>query len=256
MANEDYFQVGLAHAEPREIGTALVKNTPSMAGVAILAVAYVVGSAAGMRAVEHLTSWTFGQTLYFTALNVVAGDFQLGFEPATRLGRMLAVINPLVGLILFGVFIALLTMTFQPTEYSVMSSGSGRPPGGGGGAPPPPAQPVATPKPATTQTDASGRDLPQKLTSEISRAQEQAQAREARGENASEQARTAADLRRAHETLLSAQRQVVNAEQALRDAETLANSALAEALFHIGHDHDIRAPLKATFRKPDKPSGT
>jgi hypothetical protein len=74
-------------------------------------------SAGAFYFIEHPVAragpWSFGQVLYYTLQSMFAGSLQFNYDPLTIGGKVIVVVNTLVGLTLFGVFIAVVTMSFQ-----------------------------------------------------------------------------------------------------------------------------------------------
>lgn len=90
---------------------------PILVALALLAV-YVVVSSVGISALEK---WSFLHAAYFTVINVTTVGFG-DVIAATHAGKVLSGVNAFAGLIAFGVLVALITLAFQPGEFTGTAS--------------------------------------------------------------------------------------------------------------------------------------
>jgi hypothetical protein len=61
--------------------------------------------------------WTFFKSLYFTVINTTTVGFG-DIVPLSSIGKTVSCINAILGLIFFGIFVALITLAFRPESYS------------------------------------------------------------------------------------------------------------------------------------------
>ena len=115
MAEE---RLALIIAPRRQIVRDFRANTgPILVALVALAV-YIVLSSLIISLVEK---WSFLHAAYFTVINVTTVGFG-DVTAATHLGKVLSGINAFAGLIAFGVLVALITLAFQPGEFTGTAS--------------------------------------------------------------------------------------------------------------------------------------
>src|SRR6266852_1306839 len=76
---------------------------------------YILLSAAAVCRSEE--SWSYSKALYFTVINVTTVGFG-DVVPSGGMSRGIACINAFAGLLFFGVLVALISLAFQPGEYT------------------------------------------------------------------------------------------------------------------------------------------
>jgi len=87
--------------------------------VALAAVAaYILLSSLLISAMEK---WSFLHAAYFTVINVTTVGFG-DVTAATHLGKVLSGVNAFAGLIAFGVLVAVISLAFQPGEFTGTAS--------------------------------------------------------------------------------------------------------------------------------------
>jgi hypothetical protein len=170
--------------------------------------------------------WTFGDVVYFTALNIISGNSQPTFDACNVAGKVLTVANPLVGLTLFGIFIALLTMIFQPSEWS-FRSGTESPEGGTG-----PHRRFDSSQ--NTSIESTPDALGTVLEQEIARAEEKLGESTNTNNPNDAVATVLKELRETVGQLRAAQEAYAHAERSLNERAAEARSRLAAAGPHIG----------------------
>jgi hypothetical protein len=90
---------------------------PILVALAAMAV-YVVLSSLVISAMEE---WSILHAAYFTVINVTTVGFG-DVTATTHLGKVLSGVNAFAGLIAFGVLVALITVAFQPGEFTGTAS--------------------------------------------------------------------------------------------------------------------------------------
>jgi hypothetical protein len=81
--------------------------------IAAVWVLYILASSAVIRIWE---GWGYLHSCYFTLINMTTVGFG-EVTPLTQQGKLVAGVNSVVGLILFGVFVASITMALQPSSF-------------------------------------------------------------------------------------------------------------------------------------------
>ena len=104
----------LAIAAPLDVARDVKKNSPWVLAIAGALCIYVLASAWLASLFE---GWTYLHSCYFTVINITTVGFG-DVVHVTHPGKLLAGFNAFVGLILFGSFVAALTMAFQPSSWS------------------------------------------------------------------------------------------------------------------------------------------
>lgn len=75
---------------------------------------------------EHLKNeiiWDYWNSLYFTLINMTTTGFG-DFVPASGWGKLLAIVNALVGLVLFGLLVAIFAMALQESRQKAAENNS------------------------------------------------------------------------------------------------------------------------------------
>lgn len=101
------------------------KNFPWVLGIILFAISYVLLSAAAIRTFEN--NWSFLHACYFTVINMTTVGFG-DVVPLTHGGKLIAGLNSLVGLLLFGVLVAIVAMALQPSGWSADLTSTGSSP--------------------------------------------------------------------------------------------------------------------------------
>lgn len=91
----------------------LRSNMRWIIAIAAVWVLYTLASSAVIRIWED---WGYWQSCYFTLINMTTVGFG-DVTPLTQQGKVVAGVNSVVGLILFGVFVASITMALQPSSF-------------------------------------------------------------------------------------------------------------------------------------------
>jgi len=239
MTNDERLSVTtqLVVAERYQIRDAVIRNTPSMLWVAGACVAYLLTSTIAFPRVESL-SWPFSKALYFTALSVFAGSNAFGYDPMTSLGGFIVILNVLIGLILFGIFIAIVTMSFQPTEVTATATS-----GAGGAGGPLTVGPLVIGLPASAQ--ASGAQVERSVNAAIEKADQILKEKEVAKEKDLGLAEVRTKLQESSSALRQARMQFEAAEGALMVAEGEASAQLNRAPYYMGLDADLVVPRPA-----------
>ena len=81
--------------------------------IALVWVLYTLASSAVIRIWED---WGYWHSCYFTLINMTTVGFG-DVTPLTQQGKVVAGVNSVVGLTLFGVFVASITMALQPSSF-------------------------------------------------------------------------------------------------------------------------------------------
>jgi hypothetical protein len=118
---DNVMQLMVAPAE--EVGRDIRKNLPSVLGLLMVTVAYILISSAVIRSLE--SGWTFLHACYFTVINMTTVGFG-DVVPITHVGKIVAGVNGFVGLLLFGILIALFTLALQPSGWSATLTSADR----------------------------------------------------------------------------------------------------------------------------------
>jgi hypothetical protein len=114
MAESDRATLALVIQPCRPIlRDAWANRVPVLAALGLL-IAYIVLSSALIAYVEQ---WSLPRAAYFTVINVTTVGFG-DVTAASRGGKLLAGVNAFAGLVLFGVLVALITLAFQPSQYT------------------------------------------------------------------------------------------------------------------------------------------
>lgn len=96
------------------IAADLRSNKTFIYGVGLIIVLYVFLSAV---AFSWLEGKSYFDSLYFTVINITTVGFG-DIVPALGLGKALAMLNAVVGLVLFGFFVAAFTAALQSSEFN------------------------------------------------------------------------------------------------------------------------------------------
>ncbi|MGD8175327.1 potassium channel family protein [Marinimicrobium sp. ARAG 43.8] len=91
----------------------LRSNMRWIIAIAAVWVLYTLASSAVIRIWED---WGYWQSCYFTLINMTTVGFG-DITPLTQEGKVLAGVNSVVGLMLFGLFVASITMALQPSSF-------------------------------------------------------------------------------------------------------------------------------------------
>jgi hypothetical protein len=246
----------LTHATFKETVAAARYNSRLMIWLIVAGAAYVVVSARFFRTSEAL-QWSTGKALYFTSMNTFAGAVQFQ-DPHTWPGGLLVLLNALVGLTLFGCFIALLTMSFQSSEPAVSNISiriathlAAMAPRAGGHPPDPTVHGV--PRSSTAGQLPTGADLAERLDDELTRARQLVADAESAGTTNAGAAETASKLARSLADLTNARKAAANAEAALRETEVQSWVDLDLAAFHTGTKEEIKMRRVEIKRHPQDP---
>jgi hypothetical protein len=94
------------------------RNLSVIAVILAIALLYVVASAALVAWAE---TWSYGEGLYFTVINVTTVGFG-DYAPKTPIGRVIASVNAIIGLLMFGILVAVVSLAFQPGEYTATAT--------------------------------------------------------------------------------------------------------------------------------------
>ena len=95
------------------------ENLPWIVGFLGAVALWSALSAGMLYAFEHERqgqNWTFLRAPYFTALNVLTGEFPDGINPKTRKGKVLTIVNAGAGLLLMGCLVGIVGLAFQRSE--------------------------------------------------------------------------------------------------------------------------------------------
>jgi Ion channel len=98
----------------KNIRTDLRRNSATILAISGLLLLYVATSGALYSLAEGKS---FTLALYFTVINVTTVGFG-DITPTTSWGRVIAAVNSLAGLVLFGFLVAAITMALQPSSES------------------------------------------------------------------------------------------------------------------------------------------
>jgi len=105
-----YDRMHLVIAPPREIWADFRANSPKILMVFCAIIIWTIASSLIFSFLEHAT---FLHSAYFTVINVTTVGFG-DVTPGTHIGKILAGINSVIGLVLFGAVVAALMMAIQP----------------------------------------------------------------------------------------------------------------------------------------------
>lgn len=90
---------------------------PILFAIAALLI-YIILSSLVIWKVEQ---WAFWRAAYFTVINVTTVGFG-DVTAATQAGKIMSGVNAFVGLVIFGVLVALITLAFQPGQFTGTAS--------------------------------------------------------------------------------------------------------------------------------------
>jgi hypothetical protein len=114
MAEPDRVALALVIQPRRQIvRDAWANRGPVLVALGVL-LAYILMSSALIASLEN---WSVPHAAYFTVINVTTVGFG-DVTAASRSGKLLAGVNSFAGLVLFGVLVALITLAFQPSQYT------------------------------------------------------------------------------------------------------------------------------------------
>jgi hypothetical protein len=91
----------------------LRRNIPWILGIAVIGVLYTFASSAVICIWED---WSYLHSCYFTLINITTVGFG-DIYPITHAGKIVAGINSVFGLMLFGLFVSSITMALQPSSF-------------------------------------------------------------------------------------------------------------------------------------------
>jgi hypothetical protein len=91
----------------------LRSNMRWIVAIAAIWVLYTLASSAVIRIWED---WEYWHSCYFTLINMTTVGFG-DVTPITQQGKIISGVNSVVGLMLFGVFVASITMALQPSSF-------------------------------------------------------------------------------------------------------------------------------------------
>ncbi|MEI8618428.1 potassium channel family protein [Pseudoalteromonas sp. B193] len=91
----------------------LRRNIRWILGIAVIWVLYTLASSAVIGILED---WSYWHSCYFTLINMTTVGFG-DIYPITHEGKIVAGVNSVFGLILFGLFVASITMALQPSSF-------------------------------------------------------------------------------------------------------------------------------------------
>lgn len=91
----------------------LRRNMRWIVAIGAIWVLYTLASSAVIRIWED---WGYWHSCYFTLINMTTVGFG-DVIPVTQQGKVIAGVNSVVGLMLFGVFVASITMALQPSSF-------------------------------------------------------------------------------------------------------------------------------------------
>ncbi len=100
-------------APVRETIRDLRSNIRWIIGLAVVWVLYTLVSSAVICLIEE---WGYWHSCYFTLINITTVGFG-DIAPVTQGGKIVAGVNSVAGLVLFGFFVASITMALQPTSF-------------------------------------------------------------------------------------------------------------------------------------------
>lgn len=119
MNKDDVLKLMVAPAS--EVKRDVRKNLPWIFCLLAVTVAYVLLSSVLIRAFE--SGWSFLHACYFTVINMTTVGFG-DVVPLTHVGKVIAGINALAGVLLFGVLVAVLALALQPSGWSATLTSS------------------------------------------------------------------------------------------------------------------------------------
>lgn len=105
----------LTVAPRAEVRRDICRNVPWLAFILVLGLLYVLFMSAVIRIWE--SDWSFLRAAYFTVINMTTVGFG-DVSPVTGTGKVIAGVNGVVGLILFGGFVAVIALALQPASWS------------------------------------------------------------------------------------------------------------------------------------------
>jgi|GEM_PF-3994182 len=101
------------------------KNLPYLAILSASALLYVI--VVSLLISQWESGWSFLHSCYFTVINMTTVGFG-DVYPLTHIGKVLAGVNGVAGLVIFGCFVAIFVMAFQPSEWTThLTSASSEP---------------------------------------------------------------------------------------------------------------------------------
>jgi len=113
VKKDDLMYLTVAPAE--DIRRDVRKNLPWIISLLAVTFVYVLISSALIRAYEN--HWSFLHACYFTVINMTTVGFG-DVLPLTHGGKIIAGVNALVGLLFFGMLVAVLALALQPSGWS------------------------------------------------------------------------------------------------------------------------------------------
>ncbi|MGP9664894.1 potassium channel family protein [Halomonas sp. AOP22-C1-8] len=84
--------------------------------IIVIAAVWVLYTLASSAVIRIWEDWGYWHSCYFTLINMTTVGFG-DVTPLTQQGKIVAGVNSVVGLMLFGVFIASITMALQPSSF-------------------------------------------------------------------------------------------------------------------------------------------
>jgi hypothetical protein len=118
METKDTLQLTVA---PTEVKRNILRTLPWVFVLLIVTVVYILIMSALIC--EFESDWSFLHACYFTVTNMTAVDFGDIF-PLSHGARIIAGISGFVGLLLFGILVATLTVALQPSGWSATLKGT------------------------------------------------------------------------------------------------------------------------------------
>jgi hypothetical protein len=118
--------ISLSVAPVREVRRDLKRNVRWVLGFLGAVIVWVLISSLIIQALEDGTSnpvdkspisWSFGKACYFTVINMATVGFG-DVVPITPGGRFLACVNAVLGLLFFGLLVAVFALSLQPASWS------------------------------------------------------------------------------------------------------------------------------------------
>lgn len=104
-------------APAAEVRRDIKRNIPWLSWLFVVALLYIIGSSLLIRLWE--SDWSFLHSCYFTVINMTTVGFG-DVYPLTQMGKVIAGINGAVGLVIFGCFVAILALAFQPSGWTTL----------------------------------------------------------------------------------------------------------------------------------------
>lgn len=97
------------------------RNFRWVMGIVVCVVIYVILSSIAIHYVEN---WSFLHASYFTVINMTTVGFG-DVVPLTHMGKIIAGLNAFVGVIFFGILVAIIAMAFQPSGFAATLTSKG-----------------------------------------------------------------------------------------------------------------------------------